>query len=189
MAGSSASSQTSVRRSFLVSKSKIPPQFRAAQTQVLQLVGDGVELFGFHDVVACRKGRDYSANKPAITPQAIAPKPMATCLARARPPMNTTMPNLNARLDRTASAIAGTVCCSLNWPRLNRRRLDRVMASTSVSPEANATAYKPWLPAISAIQAAPSNTAIYSKPKLIAVCSSARLEVSEIGRASCRERV
>jgi hypothetical protein len=39
---------TSVRRSRLPSKSKIPPQFVGANAQVLQFVGDGVELFGFH---------------------------------------------------------------------------------------------------------------------------------------------
>ena len=30
------------------SKSKIPPEFAGARAQILQVVGDDVELFGFH---------------------------------------------------------------------------------------------------------------------------------------------
>ena len=47
---------TSARRSCLPSKSKIPPKFAGARAQVLQIVGDEIELFGFHDFVECGKG-------------------------------------------------------------------------------------------------------------------------------------
>jgi hypothetical protein len=33
----------------LASKSKIPPQIGSATLQIGEVVGDGVELFGFHD--------------------------------------------------------------------------------------------------------------------------------------------
>jgi hypothetical protein len=49
MAGSSASLFTSMRRECLVSKSKIPPQLGCAQSQIVELSGEGVETFGFHD--------------------------------------------------------------------------------------------------------------------------------------------
>lgn len=49
MVGSSASLFTSMRRECLVSKSKIPPQLGCALRQIVELSGEGVEVFGFHD--------------------------------------------------------------------------------------------------------------------------------------------
>ena len=48
IAGSSASRTTSFRRLRLPSKSKIPPQFSGPGIEVVELIGDGVELFCFH---------------------------------------------------------------------------------------------------------------------------------------------
>jgi hypothetical protein len=39
---------TSTRRFSFASKSKVPPQLRGPLRQVLELVGEGVEAFGFH---------------------------------------------------------------------------------------------------------------------------------------------
>jgi hypothetical protein len=48
MAGSSSSRLTSSSFSALASKSKIPPEFGFAATEVGEVAGDAVEAFCFH---------------------------------------------------------------------------------------------------------------------------------------------
>jgi len=52
--GSSSCLPTSISRACLVSKSKIPPHFPGALAEVDEMVGEGVEFFGFHDRLSCQ---------------------------------------------------------------------------------------------------------------------------------------
>src|SRR5579859_2183197 len=77
---------------------------------------------------------------------------------RDRPPTTRTRPSLNTVLAMIASPTATATWLLTSVPRLNRRRLERVMASTSVRPDTSATAYRPMEPAVSDSQAASSST-------------------------------
>jgi hypothetical protein len=50
MSGSSVRRTTSVSRSFFESKSKIPPQLCGPRGDVVEALGDEVDVFGFHGV-------------------------------------------------------------------------------------------------------------------------------------------
>jgi hypothetical protein len=61
-AGSSVSRLSSVRRVFLVSKSKIPPQFCCPTIQIAELVGESVDLFCFHEKMLSKYKRELYRN-------------------------------------------------------------------------------------------------------------------------------
>jgi hypothetical protein len=51
---------TSVKRSRLVSKSKIPPQLSTALCKIGDLAGEGVQAFGFHGIFRCEENENYT---------------------------------------------------------------------------------------------------------------------------------
>jgi hypothetical protein len=62
MSGLSSSRFSSSSFAALASKSKIPPQFGAAPGEIGELIGDGVEAFGFHDG-GLAKAADYTRDR------------------------------------------------------------------------------------------------------------------------------
>ncbi len=91
-------------------------------------------------------------------PAAVANMPEIHCLASKALPKKKVSPSLKPMLDRMPSEIAVIVSVACNLPNSYKRKLDNVMASTSVRPEIKATTYNPLLPAISDNQAAQNST-------------------------------